>query len=165
MWSSLAWGIGVLVAALAPVAWYWRLALFIAVAAGSLWVVVAIYALFLQERLARVRSARRLLREMATEVIAARPAPNAGIDRTAHYGWTLTRAGVFMDAAFDYRVVADYSAWLKIAEDKSKFHNENFRLEEAMAEYFGRLADRLTIGDVDPRFHHPPSFRAFRDQA
>ena len=164
MWGAFAYGAGILLAAVARVPWYWRLVLFLVIWNGLLWGGVAVYAAFMQEPLARRRSACRLLREMAEAIRVSKPNNYGDASAAAAYGWTLLRAGELTYAAFDYRIVTDYTAWLKVSEDKAKLLKQKFKLDEAMAEYFENLSDRLNVHDVDPKYHHPPSFAVFREK-
>lgn len=163
VWTVGSWAAGVMVAALAPVPWYWRIFLLLVVANGVLWGATAIYATFIQDRVTRLRGVRRLLLELAACVRAARPLAYGDAKAAAAFGWTLMRVDRFMRAAFQYRIIADFDACREVAEYKAKQRDEPFQLEEVIACYCERLADTLAVDDIDPVFHLPATFQAYRD--
>lgn len=110
--------------------------------------------------LERVEAVGALLREAAAairedvEVLNA----NAAIEDFAGAAYGYSEALDFFDDACVASVRAEYEAFKAREERMYRAARVEFYGPTEAAAYFERLADRLTLADVDPGFRVPPSF-------
>jgi hypothetical protein len=163
MWSVLSYGLSIVVIATAPIAWYWRLVLWLVVANLMLGIVFIFYSTIFYGRIARVRAMRKLFKAAADRLVMLSQYP-LGEEDFAHAlenVHNITKFDVLIFQSLRHPYAVDYDDFNNIAKWRARQKREKLNTTEKKAEYFTELSHRLSFEMIEPTFHIPANLDEF----
>ena len=154
--ATASYGAGVLIAVSAPLPWYWRLVLFLVVAALLSAIATAAYVGIFYERLDRTRKLRKLFHDAGERLRKSATRDYRGsAEEAIRNEFLALRCDILVFQALTYSAAVDCDDFVNVTEWRATQAEQKLNKPLVKAEYLTRLADTLTFPMIEPTFHIP----------